>query len=96
MESTGNRRGGPDRTPVPLDGNADSSDGRSNADTPSQNCDRLEADRVKRLELLKTAIARGEYRVPAAAVADAILAFHWGGPASAVPLRPPSRRLRSR
>ncbi len=96
MKSTGNRGGRSERTPAPVDEAADSSDGGSNADTPSQNCDRLEADRMKHLELLKTAIARGEYRVPAVAVADAILAFYWGEPASAVPLRPRSRHLRSR
>jgi len=48
---------------------------------------------MKRLESLKTAIARGEYRVPAAAVADAILASRRKR-VPAIPLAPRSRHLR--
>jgi len=94
MESSGNprRRSGPI---VSGGGNADSSAGPSTADISWQHCDRQEAERMKRVEMLKTAIARGEYRVPAAAVADAILAFHGAQPASA-PLPARSRRRRRR
>ncbi len=75
------------------DVNVNSRKCRPNADTSEQDSDRQEADRMKRLESLKTAIARGEYRVPAAAVADAILASRRKR-VPAIPLAPRSRHLR--
>ncbi|MGD2052233.1 MAG: flagellar biosynthesis anti-sigma factor FlgM [Acidimicrobiia bacterium] len=94
MEYRGHHRRHPDR-PGPEDGNAHSSAGPSAADISTQHRDRQEAERMKRVEMLKTAIARGEYRVPAVAVADAILAFYRAVPASG-PLPARSRRPRRR
>ncbi|HEX9856016.1 MAG TPA: flagellar biosynthesis anti-sigma factor FlgM [Acidimicrobiia bacterium] len=46
----------------------------------------MEPANVVRIDQIRTAIARGDYRVPALAIADAILAFHLVRPS--VPPRP--------